>query len=167
MRFAHLLLIYSFYLSVTQRLPAVIVVKLQHLSHITEKHILRMSFQNLLSSCIPFKPHQLRNIVFMKDHRIACGISFCQTADFFTAFQKSVQKTIHCIRPQMGLVCHKKAVKMFFCLFRAARFPALSDRSLPRCCPPLECTSQNFSTRNPIYSTRRPMRQSWSVSTAS
>ena len=51
MRFAHLLLIYSFYLSVTQRLPAVIVVKLQHLSHITEKHILRMSFQNLLSSC--------------------------------------------------------------------------------------------------------------------
>ena len=130
MRFAHLLLIYSFYLSVTQRLPAVIVVKLQHLSHITEKHILRMSFQNLLSSCIPFKPHQLRNIVFMKDYRIACGISFCQTADFFTAFQKSVQKTIHCIRPQMGLVSHKKAVKMFLCLFRAARFPALSDPQL-------------------------------------
>ena len=89
-----------------------------------------MSFQNLLSSCIPFKPHQLRNIVFMKDYRIACGISFCQTADFFTAFQKSVQKTIHCIRPQMGLVSHKKAVKMFLCLFRAARFPALSDPQL-------------------------------------
>ena len=32
---------------------------------------------------------------------------------------------------------------------------------------PLGMHLSEFSTRNPIYSTRRPMRQSWSVSTAS
>ena len=110
-----------------QRLSAVVIMKLNFFPHITEEYIFRMLFQNFFAPCIPLKTQQLRNICLMKDHRIACSVSLRQTPYLLSAFQKSIQKTVHRICPQMGLVRHKKSVKILIFFIRAAHPPALPD----------------------------------------